>query len=105
MSYGYGQKEQKPLHVIFGILIALIFPILIGTPIAYFQGIQPENFIKAIFSLSQAYNTAFQVGVAANIGIFFLLMRYDKWIFFARGWMVGTLIPALIAIIRIAQGF
>ncbi len=83
----------------------LIFPLLVGMIIAYFQGIQPENFLYAVFHLSQAYNTSFQVGVAANIGIFFLLMKQDKHIFYARGWMISTMIVATVALVRIAEGF
>jgi hypothetical protein len=97
--------KAKPLHIILGAMIALITPLIIGLPIAYLQGIKPENFLWAVFHLSVAYNTAFQIGVAANIGIFFLLMKKDALIFWARGWMVGTMITALVAMLRIAQGF
>jgi hypothetical protein len=92
-------------HILVGIIAALIVPLLVGMPIAHFQGIQPINFLKAIKSLSQAYNTAFQVGVVADVGIFFLLMKQDKHIFWARGWMIGTMIMATIALVRIAEGF
>jgi len=92
-------------HIVFGILLALIFPLLMGMGVAYFQGIKPENFLWAVFHLSVAYNTSFQLGVAANIGIFFLLMKKEKLIFWARGWMVGTMVMAMIALIRISQGF
>jgi hypothetical protein len=97
--------KAKPHHIFLGILFACITPLVVGLPIAYLQGIKPENFLWAVFHLSVAYNTAFQMGVAANIGVFFLLMRYDKLIFWARGWMVGTIIAALVAMLRIAQEF
>lgn len=92
-------------HVILGILLALILPLLLGMGVAYFQGIMPENFLWAVFHLSVAYNTSFQLGVAANIGVFFLLMKKENLIFWARGWMVGTMVMALVALIRISQGF
>lgn len=97
--------KANTTHILLGILFACITPLLIGIPIAYLQGIKPENFLWAVFNLSVAYNTAFQVGVAANIGIFFLLMKRDSLIFWARGWMVGTMIAATVAIVRIAGSF
>jgi len=97
--------KAKPLHIILGMLLACITSLLIGIGIAHFQGIQPKNFLWAVFNLSVAYNTSFQVGVAANIGVFFLLLKRDSLIFWARGWMVGTMLAATVAIIRIASGF
>jgi len=96
--------KAKPLHIILGMLLACITSLLIGIVIAHFQGIQPKNFLWAVFNLSVAYNTSFQVGVAANIGVFFLLLKRDSLIFWARGWMVGTMLVATVAIIRIASG-
>lgn len=92
-------------HILLGILLALILPLLLGMGVAYFQGIMPENFLWAVFHLSVAYNTSFQLGVAANIAVFFLLMKKENLIFWARGWMVGTMVMALVALIRISQGF
>jgi hypothetical protein len=92
-------------HMALAFVGGLVLPLLVGIPIAYFQGIQPKNFMYAVFHLSQAYNTSFQVGVAANIGIFFLLMKQDKHIFYARGWMIATMIAATVALVRIAEGF
>ncbi len=97
--------KTKPLHIVFGLILACINALLLGIIVAHFQGIKPENFLWAVFNLSAAYNTSFQVGVAANIGIFFLLLKRDSLIFWARGWMVGTMIAATVAIVRITQGF
>lgn len=97
--------KAKPLHIILGMILACISSLLIGIVVAHFQGIQPKNFLWAVFNLSVAYNTTFQVGVAANIGVFFLLLKRDSLIFWARGWMVGTMIAATVAIVRIAAGF
>ena len=97
--------KAKPHHIILGMLFAFSSSLLIGIVVAHFQGIQPKNFLWAILNLSVAYNTAFQVGAAANIGIFFLLLKRDSLIFWARGWMVGTMIAATVAIVRIAAGF
>lgn len=97
--------KAKPLHIIFGILFACIGSLLIGMVVAHFQGIQPKNFLWAVFNLSAAYNTSFQVGVLSNIGIFFLLLKRDSLIFWARGWMVGTMIAATVALVRISAGF
>lgn len=97
--------KAKTPHIILGMLFAMISTLLIGMTIAHFQGIQPKNFLWAVFNLSVAYNTSFQVGVAANIGVFFLLLKRDSLIFWARGWMVGTMIAATVAVVRIAAGF
>jgi hypothetical protein len=86
-------------------LFACITTLLIGAIVAHFQGIQPKNFLWAVFNLSTAYNTSFQVGVLSNIGIFFLLLKRDSLIFWARGWMVGTMIAATVALVRISAGF
>jgi hypothetical protein len=86
-------------------LFACITTLLIGAVVAHFQGIQPKNFLWAVFNLSTAYNTSFQVGVLSNIGIFFLLLKRDSLIFWARGWMVGTMIAATVALVRISAGF
>lgn len=97
--------KAKPLHIILGMLFACIGSLLIGMVVAHFQGIQPKNFLWAVFNLSAAYNTSFQVGVLSNIGIFFLLLKRDSLIFWARGWMVGTMIAATVALVRISAGF
>lgn len=97
--------KAKPLHIILGMLFACIASLLIGMVVAHFQGIQPKNFLWALFNLSTAYNTSFQVGVLSNIGIFFLLLKRDPLIFWARGWMVGTMIAATVALVRISAGF
>ena len=97
--------KAKPLHILLGMLFACIISLLIGAVVANFQGIQPKNFLWAVFHLSTAYNTSFQVGVLANIGIFFLLLKRGWLIFWARGWMVGTMIAATVALVRISAGF
>jgi hypothetical protein len=45
------------------------------------------------------YNTYYQVGVAANIGLFFLIMRNPKLLNFGRGWLIATVLNALWTII------
>jgi len=32
-------------------------------------------------------------------------MKKENLIFWARGWMVGTMVMAMVALIRISQGF
>ncbi len=73
--------------------------------IAAIQGVHADTFIWSVFHLSPVYNTAFQVGVAGNIGLFFLLMRYPKLTFISRGWMVATMLAALVAMISGVRGF
>jgi hypothetical protein len=92
-------------HIILGFLGGLITPILLGLVIAAIQGVRASTFIWSVFHLSPVYNTAFQVGVAGDIGIFFLLMRYPKLTFIARGWMVAIMLAALVAMISGVRGF
>jgi hypothetical protein len=45
------------------------------------------------------------LGVAANIGIFFLLMKKDAWIYFNRGWLLGTILMTIWAVIIELKSF
>jgi hypothetical protein len=45
------------------------------------------------------------LGVAANIGIFFLLMKKDSWIYFNRGWLLGTILMTIWAVIIELKSF
>ena len=44
------------------------------------------------------YNSIFQLGVAANIGVFFLLIKKDSLIYFNRGWLLGTILMTIWAV-------
>ncbi len=91
--------------VIFGLVIAFALPLGIGILIAMAQQVQPNTFLWAVAHLRWFYNSIYQLGIAANIGVFFLLMRVDeiRWpslnvyipghllIYFGRGWLIGTI--------------
>jgi len=63
------------------------------------QGVQPETFLWAITHFEWYYNSIFQFGVAANIGVFFLLIKKDSLIYFNRGWLLGTILMTIWAIL------
>jgi hypothetical protein len=39
------------------------------------------------------------LGVASNIGIFFLIMKRDSLIFFGRGWLIATILCVMWAVL------
>lgn len=78
-----------------GLFIGALLPMMLAAIIATAQGLHFETIIHAILHGEGFYNTYYQVGVAANIGVFFLLMRIPKLLTFARGWLIATVLNAL----------
>lgn len=87
-----------------GLLLGSATPILLGILIAMPQGVKPQNFLWAITHFEWLYNSIFQLGVAANIGIFFLIIKKDAWIYFNRGWLLGTILMTIwVVMIELAR--
>lgn len=98
-------KQLNLKQMFLGWVVGLIIPFTIGTLIAMAMGIHADTFVKSIIKLRHVYNTPFQVGVAANIGLFFYMMKFDKMIFFNRGMLIATMILAILAMIIELQSF
>lgn len=98
-------KQLNLKQMFLGWVVGLIIPFSVGTLIAMAMGIHADTFVKSIIKLRHVYNTPFQVGVAANIGLFFYLMKFDKMIFFNRGMLIATMILAILAMIIELQSF
>lgn len=98
-------KQLNLQQMFIGLIIGLIIPFTTGTLIAMAMGIHADTFIKSIIHLRHVYNTPFQVGVAANIGLFFYLMKFDKMIFFNRGMLIATMILAILAMVIELKSF
>jgi hypothetical protein len=98
-------KELNLKQMLLGFIVGLIIPFTLGTLIAMSMGIHADTFIKSIIKLRHVYNTPFQVGVAANIGLFFYMMKFDKMIFFNRGMLIATMFLAILAMVIELQAF
>ncbi len=98
-------KQLNLKQMFLGWMVGLIIPFSVGTLIAMAMGIHADTFVKSIIKLRHVYNTPFQVGVAANIGLFFYMMKFDKMIFFNRGMLIATMILAILAMIIELQSF
>ena len=81
-----------------GFVAGASLPLILGMLIAMPQGVQPETFLWAITHFEWYYNSIFQLGVAANIGVFFLLIKKDSLIYFNRGWLLGTILMTIWAV-------
>jgi hypothetical protein len=92
-------------QTLFGLILGSITPLGLGMLIAMPQGVSPHTFLWAITHFEWYYNSIFQLGVAANIGIFFLLMKKDSWIYFNRGWLLGTILMTIWAVIIELKSF
>lgn len=86
-------------HMLLGLLAGSALPILLGMLISMPQGVKPETFLWAITHFEWYYNSIFQLGVAANIGVFFLLIKKDSLIYFNRGWLLGTILMTIWAVV------
>lgn len=82
-----------------GFFIALMLPIIAAGLIAAVQGIHFDTIIYSIIKGIGFYNTYYQIGIAVNIGVFFLLMRRPHLIYFSRGWLLATVLNAFWTII------
>lgn len=92
-------------QTLFGLLLGSITPLLLGILIAMPQGVSSHTFLYATTHFEWYYNSIFQLGVAANIGIFFLLMKKDSWIYFNRGWLLGTILMTIWTVIIELKSF
>lgn len=81
-----------------GLLAGSALPLILGMLIAMPQGVQAETFLWTITHFESLYNSIFQLGVAANIGVFFLMINKDALIFFNRGWLIGTILMTIWAV-------
>lgn len=88
-----------------GLFIGLLLPMLAGGLIAAIQGIHFDTIVYSILKGIGFYNIYYQIGVAVNIGVFFLLMRRPRLFFFARGWLVATILNAFWTIVIDLQWF
>jgi len=87
------------LHSVAGLLFGFMPPILLGGIIAMLQGVQMESYVYSVLHRIAFYSTYFQLGVASNIGIFFLIMKRDSLIFFGRGWLIATILCVMWAVL------
>jgi hypothetical protein len=86
---------NRILFTLGGLFLGTIIPIFLGGLIAALQGVTLRNFLWTLLHLNGFYNSYFQLGIAINIGIFFLIMRNPKAIYFGRGWLVATILLVL----------
>jgi hypothetical protein len=91
--------NNRWLHNISGLLLGFVTPVFIGAVTGLLQGIQLRTFIWNVLHRIPYYNTYFQLGIAINIGIFFLIMKNEKAIHFGRGWLIATILSALWAVV------
>lgn len=89
---------KRLFHTLLGLVAGILLPLGIGSVIASIQGVHADQFIYSVTHRISFYSTFFQLGVAANIGVFFLIMRYDKLIHIGRGWLIATLLGVLWAV-------
>ena len=59
------------------------------------QGYRLSNFNYGLIHRVSTFYLYAQLGLAANIGIFFLMMRKERIFYFSRGFMLCTLLIAL----------
>ena len=92
-----------------GFVLGLIVPFLVGSIVVFLTGLKTglhvSTFLKSIIHMQYAYNTYFQVGVAANIGLFFYMMKFDRLIFFSRGWLIATMLLAILTMFILMESF
>ena len=92
------------VHMLLGFVAGSALPLVLGMLIAMPQGVQPKTFLWTITHFESLYNSIFQFGVAANIGVFFLLMKKDSLIYFNRGWLLGTILMTIwVVLIELAR--
>lgn len=92
------------VHMVLGFVGGASLPLILGMLISMPQGVQPQTFLWAITHFEWYYNSIFQLGVAANIGVFFLLMKKDSLIYFNRGWLLGTILMTIwVVLIELAR--
>ncbi len=84
--------NNKWIHTIGGLILGGITPIVLSIGIAAAQGVGMKSFLWTLFNFNGFYNSYFQLGIAANIGIFFLLMKKESTLNFSRGWLIATLL-------------
>ena len=87
--------NNRLIHTLGGLFIGAMIPLFIGSLIALIQGVTVDNFLWTLIHRNGFYNTYFQLGIAVNIGIFFLIMKRDSMIYFGRGWLVATVLLML----------
>jgi hypothetical protein len=87
--------NNRWLHTIVGLLLGIVTPVFLGAVIGLIQGIHMRSFLWNVWHRIPFYNSFYQLGIAINIGIFFLIMKQDKAIFFGRGWLVATILSVL----------
>ena len=91
--------NNRWVHTLFGLILGFSFPAIIGSMVGLLQGIHIRTFIWNLLHRVPYYNTYYQLGIAVNIGIFFLVMKKEKAIFFGRGWLIATILSALWAVL------
>ncbi|MFM1791838.1 MAG: hypothetical protein RLZZ252_192 [Bacteroidota bacterium] len=106
-------NSKTILWMLLGLVIAFALPLGLGILIALAQQVKPDNFLWAVANMRWFYNSIYQLAIAANIGVFFLIMRVDEvnWpsmgvkipghllVFFGRGWLIATIAHTLWAVI------
>ncbi|MCC7299405.1 MAG: hypothetical protein IT244_13810 [Bacteroidia bacterium] len=90
--------NNRWVHTIAGAIAGAALPLFLGGIIAMLQGIKFDSFVYSVFHRIPFYSTYFQLGVASNIGVFFLIMKKDSLIYFGRGWLVATILCAMWAV-------
>jgi len=75
--------------------LGMVSAVLLGALVAIAQDVTFKTFIWTLFHFNGYYNTYFQLGIVANIGIFFLMIRNPKTIYFAKGWLFATILMAV----------
>lgn len=90
-----GLKHNKVLNTVGGFILAGIGAYLIAAALYTAQGFRLSNFNYGLSHKITSFYLYAQLGLAANIGIFFLMMRKEHIFYFSRGFMLCTLFIAL----------
>lgn len=86
---------NKAIQTLAGLLTGFICPLITGAAVASLQTVHFRTFIWSIMHRIPFYNSFYQLGIAINIGVFFLFMKKENAIFFGRGWLVATVLSVL----------
>lgn len=92
--------NNRWIYTLGGLLLGFLQPLVTGALVASANSVKAKNFFWTLYHMNGFYNSFFQLGIAVNIGIFFLLMKKETLpaTLFMRGWLVSTLLMAVWAI-------
>lgn len=91
--------NNRWVHTIAGLIAGFGLPLFVGMMISAMRGVHLSTFLWNVFHRVPFYNSFYQLGIAVNIGVFFLIMKQDRAIYLGRGFLVATILSALWTVI------